>query len=86
MENSFSTLKTELVYRRSWRTREEAENARSPISTVAAKPSTSGRSSAGDPRTSSKPATITSFQPKAGNPPSDNAGNLIRGFRRFLGS
>ena len=27
MENFFSTLKTELVYRRSWRTREEAENA-----------------------------------------------------------
>lgn len=26
MENFFSTLKTELVYRRSWRTREEAEN------------------------------------------------------------
>ncbi len=27
MENFFSTLKTELVYRRTWRTREEAENA-----------------------------------------------------------
>jgi putative transposase len=27
MENFFSTLKTELVYRASWRTREEAENA-----------------------------------------------------------
>jgi putative transposase len=27
MENFFSTLKTELVYRKSWRTREEAENA-----------------------------------------------------------
>jgi transposase InsO family protein len=27
MENFFSTLKTELVYRSSWRTREEAENA-----------------------------------------------------------
>jgi putative transposase len=27
MENFFSTLKTELVYRNSWRTREEAENA-----------------------------------------------------------
>jgi transposase InsO family protein len=27
MENFFSTLKTELVYRQSWRTREEAENA-----------------------------------------------------------
>ncbi|MFI9415243.1 IS3 family transposase [Nocardia gamkensis] len=27
MENFFSTLKTELVYRRSWRTRDEAENA-----------------------------------------------------------
>jgi transposase InsO family protein len=27
MENLFSTLKTELVYRKSWRTREEAENA-----------------------------------------------------------
>ena len=27
MENFFSTLKTELVYRTSWRTREEAENA-----------------------------------------------------------
>jgi putative transposase len=26
MENFFSTLKTELVYRRTWRTREEAEN------------------------------------------------------------
>ena len=26
MENFFSTLKTELVYRKSWRTREEAEN------------------------------------------------------------
>ncbi|WP_281256176.1 IS3 family transposase [Nocardia amikacinitolerans] len=27
MENFFSTLKTELVYRRTWRTRDEAENA-----------------------------------------------------------
>ncbi|WP_433520417.1 IS3 family transposase [Nocardia pseudovaccinii] len=27
MENFFSTLKTELVYRHSWRTRDEAENA-----------------------------------------------------------
>lgn len=27
MENFFSTLKTELVYRRAWRTRDEAENA-----------------------------------------------------------
>jgi putative transposase len=27
MENFFSTLKTELVYRKSWRTRDEAENA-----------------------------------------------------------
>jgi transposase InsO family protein len=27
MENFFSTLKTELVHRKSWRTREEAENA-----------------------------------------------------------
>jgi len=27
MENFFSTLKTELVYRTSWRTRDEAENA-----------------------------------------------------------
>src|SRR5690348_183730 len=27
MENFFSTLKTELVYRNSWRRREEAENA-----------------------------------------------------------
>lgn len=27
MENFFSTLKTELVYRKSWRTREDAENA-----------------------------------------------------------
>jgi hypothetical protein len=27
MENFFSTLKTEVVYRNSWRTREEAENA-----------------------------------------------------------
>ena len=27
MENFFSTLKVELVYRRSWRTRDEAENA-----------------------------------------------------------
>lgn len=27
MENFFSTLKTELVDRRSWRTRDEAENA-----------------------------------------------------------
>jgi putative transposase len=27
MENFFSTLKTELVYRSSWRTRDEAENA-----------------------------------------------------------
>jgi transposase InsO family protein len=27
MENFFSTLKTELVYRNSWRTRNEAENA-----------------------------------------------------------
>ncbi|WP_327119065.1 IS3 family transposase [Nocardia sp. NBC_01730] len=27
MENFFSTLKTELVYRNSWRTREAAENA-----------------------------------------------------------
>jgi putative transposase len=27
MENFFSTLKTELVYRNSWRTRDEAENA-----------------------------------------------------------
>jgi transposase InsO family protein len=27
MEKFFSTLKTELVYRKSWRTREEAENA-----------------------------------------------------------
>lgn len=26
MESFFSTLKTELVYRKSWRTREEAEN------------------------------------------------------------
>ncbi|WP_255474699.1 IS3 family transposase [Pseudonocardia sp. EV170527-09] len=26
MKNFFSTLKTELVYRKSWRTREEAEN------------------------------------------------------------
>lgn len=26
MENFFSTLKTEIVYRKSWRTREEAEN------------------------------------------------------------
>nr|WP_308194653.1 IS3 family transposase [Pseudonocardia kujensis] len=26
MENFFSTLKTELVYRRSWQTREQAEN------------------------------------------------------------
>jgi len=26
MENFFFTLKTELVYRKSWRTREEAEN------------------------------------------------------------
>jgi hypothetical protein len=26
MENFFSTLKIELVYRRSWRTRDEAEN------------------------------------------------------------
>ncbi|MET8428335.1 IS3 family transposase [Nocardia sp. NPDC004860] len=28
MENFFSTLKAELVYRNSWRTREAAENAR----------------------------------------------------------
>ncbi|MFF7945053.1 hypothetical protein ACFZC5_35735, partial [Nocardia gamkensis] len=28
----------------------------------------------GDHPTSSKPATITPFQPKAGNPPSNNAG------------
>lgn len=28
IENFFSTLKTELVHRNSWRTREEAENAR----------------------------------------------------------
>ncbi|WP_428981484.1 IS3 family transposase [Nocardia brasiliensis] len=27
MENFFSTLKTELVYRNSWRTRQDAENA-----------------------------------------------------------
>jgi putative transposase len=27
MENFFSTLKTELVYRHSWTTRNEAENA-----------------------------------------------------------
>jgi transposase InsO family protein len=27
MENFFSTWKTELVYRRAWRTRDEAENA-----------------------------------------------------------
>jgi hypothetical protein len=27
MENFFSTLKIELVYRKSWRTRDEAENA-----------------------------------------------------------
>jgi transposase InsO family protein len=27
MENFFSTLKIELVYRNSWRTRDEAENA-----------------------------------------------------------
>jgi putative transposase len=27
MENFWSTLKTELVYRTSWRTRDEAENA-----------------------------------------------------------
>ncbi|WP_239476724.1 IS3 family transposase [Nocardia arizonensis] len=27
MENFFSTLKTELVYRNSWRSREEAQNA-----------------------------------------------------------
>ena len=27
MENFWSTLKIELVYRRSWRTRDEAENA-----------------------------------------------------------
>ena len=27
MENFFSTLKTSLVYRHSWRTRDEAENA-----------------------------------------------------------
>ncbi len=27
MENFFSTLETELVYRNSWRTREDAENA-----------------------------------------------------------
>jgi hypothetical protein len=27
MEKFFSTLKTELVYRHSWRTREQAENA-----------------------------------------------------------
>nr|WP_280511102.1 IS3 family transposase [Nocardia farcinica] len=27
MENFFSTLKTELVYRRAWRTRDETENA-----------------------------------------------------------
>jgi putative transposase len=27
MENFFSTLKTELVYRKLWRTRDEAENA-----------------------------------------------------------
>jgi transposase InsO family protein len=41
MENFWSTLKIELVYRTAWRTRDEADNAISPTSTAGTTPAAS---------------------------------------------
>ncbi|WP_433723025.1 hypothetical protein ACQP0C_23225 [Nocardia sp. CA-129566] len=62
MENFFTTPKTELVYRNSWRTREDAENALFAIM-AGTTPSASRRSWIGNHRTSSKPIAINEFQP-----------------------
>ena len=55
VENFFSTLKTELVYRNSWRTRDEAENA--PFAYIDAWYNTNASrpASGGDHRTSTRP-------------------------------
>jgi hypothetical protein len=76
MENFFSTLKTELVYRRSWRSREEAENELSPISTVGTTPNASRPVWAGSRPMSTRPPgapskaswTINPHHPPTGPP------------------
>lgn len=55
MENFWSTLKIELVYRNSWRTRDEAENAIFTYIDGWYNTRRSRKTSAGDPQTSTKP-------------------------------
>ena len=56
MENFWSTLKIELVYRNSWRTRDEArESDLQPTSTAGTTPAASRKTSVADPQTSTKP-------------------------------
>ncbi|MFD9737588.1 transposase [Umezawaea sp. NPDC059074] len=55
MENFFSTLKIELVYRNSWRTRDQAENALFADLDGSTTPNASRRTSAGSARASKKP-------------------------------
>ena len=55
MENFWSTLKIELVYRRSWRTRDEAENAIFSYVDGWYNTQRIQKTSAGSPQTSTKP-------------------------------
>ncbi|MEU8901422.1 IS3 family transposase [Nocardia sp. NPDC048505] len=68
MENFFSTLKTELVYRRTWRTRDETENALFASIDGWYKSQRIQKSWAGDHRMSSKPVTVNGFRPEPDNP------------------
>lgn len=55
MENFFSTLKTELVYRTTWRNRDDAETRSSATSTAGATPAASRRIRATSAQTSTRP-------------------------------
>jgi transposase InsO family protein len=55
MENFWSTLKIELVYRKSWRTRDEAENAIFAYIDAWYNTERIQKASAGGPQTNTKP-------------------------------
>src|SRR3954467_5760145 len=55
MENFWSTLKIELVYRTAWRTRDEAETRSSPTSTGGTTPTASSTTSAISAPTTTRP-------------------------------
>ncbi|GAA1612072.1 hypothetical protein GCM10009764_39850 [Nocardia ninae] len=68
VENFFSTLKIELVYRNPWRSRDEAENALFAYIDGWYNSHRIQKQLGCDHRTSSKPATINRLQPEPDNP------------------